>query len=39
MKENWEDVEYPKRKKKYVKRYKKGRIYKKGKLVLKSKKK
>jgi len=34
-----EDIEATKRKKKYIARYKKGRIYKKGKLVLKSKKK
>lgn len=33
-----EDIEMPKRKKKYIARYKKGRRYKKGKLVLKSKK-
>jgi len=34
-----EDIEPSKRKKKYISRYKKGRIYKKGKLILKSKKK
>ena len=32
-----ENIEMPKRKKKYIARYKKGRVYKKGKLVLKSK--
>jgi len=34
-----DDIEMPRRKKKYIARYKKGRVYKKGKLVLKSKKK
>jgi len=38
-KEEWRNIEFPTRKKKYIARYKKGRVYKKGKLVLKSKKK
>ena len=36
-KKSIEDIEFPIRKKKYVARYKKGRVYKKGKLVLKKK--
>jgi len=36
---NANDIETPRRKKKYIARYKKGRVYKKGKLVLKPKKK
>ena len=34
-----DEIETPRRKKKYIARYKRGRVYKKGKLVLKSKKK
>jgi len=39
MEEEWEEIEFPTRKKKYIARYKKGRIYSKGKLVIKSRKK
>jgi len=33
------DIKMPRHKKKYIARYKKGRVYKKGKLILKSRKK
>jgi hypothetical protein len=39
MEEQLEEIEFPTRKKKYIARYKKGRVYSKGKLVIKSKEK